>query len=271
MNKEYDVLIVEDESVVLAAIKKILEPEKIVVDAAVDVESALEKLRRNIYRLIISDLMLPKISGYDFIRVIKEKYPYIPLIVITGYATLENALQSFNMGSFDFIPKPFDTEALLGVIQRGMKYSEKMHALGPNKQVCFPLSLPPRMGQNLCGLHCLGHHAWAKLEENGTALIGVGDTFPEMIKDLDRIEFHLSNDEIIQGKCCARLISKNGLVNMFWAPLSGSVTAINHELESNVQLVNTSPFDEGWLFRIIPVIPAEELKHLTCCEKRSAH
>ncbi|MGB6339286.1 MAG: hypothetical protein WBF32_05885, partial [Candidatus Aminicenantaceae bacterium] len=67
------------------------------------------------------------------------------------------------------------------------------------------------------------------------------------------------------------LISKNGLVNMFWAPLSGSVTAINHELESNVQLVNTSPFDEGWLFRIIPVIPAEELKHLTCCEKRSAH
>ena len=106
MDKEYDVLIVEDESVVLASIKKIIEPENLVVDAAVDVDSALEKLSRNTYRLIISDLMLPKISGYDFIQVIKEKYPCIPLIVITGYATLENALQSFKTGSFDFIPKP---------------------------------------------------------------------------------------------------------------------------------------------------------------------
>lgn len=270
MDKKYDVLVVEDEPVVLAAIKKIVEPEKLVVDATDDVESALEKLSRNTYRLIVSDLMLPKISGYDFIRVIKEKYPCVPLIMITGYATLENALQSFKMGSFDFIPKPFETEAFLGVIERGMKYGEKMQALGSRRQICFPLSLPPGMDQNLCDLHCLGHHAWVKLVEDGTALIGVGDTFPEMIEDLDRIEFHLSNDEISQGKCCAQLISKNGLVNMFWAPLTGRVIALNHKLEHNVQIVNTSPFDEGWLLRIIPSIPEEELKHLTCCEKKVA-
>ena len=121
---------------------------------------------------------------------------------------------------------------------------------------------------DLCGFHCLGHHAWVKLVDDGSALIGAGDTFPDMIENLDRIEFHLSNDEIIQGKCCAQFISKNGLVNMFWAPLSGGVLAMNNELERNVQLVNTSPFDEGWLFRIVPFNQEEELYHLTCCEKR---
>lgn len=270
MNKDYDILVVEDEQIVLSAIKKITEPEQLLVDTALDVDNALDKLSVNTYQLIISDLMLPKISGYNFIRVIKEKYPCIPLIVITGYATLENALQCFKMGSFDFIPKPFETEAFLGVVRRGMRYSEKMRVLGSDNQVCRPLSPPTGAGEGLCDFYCLGHHAWTKLVDNGTAIIGAGDTFPDMIEDIDRIEFHSPNDEIIQGKCCAQFISKNGLVNMFWAPLSGSVTAQNRELEDNARVINTEHFDERWLFHIIPYNAEEELKHLTCCERGPA-
>jgi len=271
MNNNYDILVVEDELIVLSAIQKITEPERLRVDTAVDVDSAMEKLSRNTYRLIISDLMLPKISGFDFIRLIKEKHPRIPLIVITGYATLENALQSFKMGSFDFIPKPFDTEAFLGVVWRGIRYSEKMKKFGPDSQFCIPKSAPEGMDAQSCDYYCLGDHAWSKLTANGTALIGIGNTFPNMIEGIERIELNLPNDEIVQGKCCAQFVSKDCFVNMFWAPLSGSVTARNQKLEDNVHLINTSGFAERWLFRIIPYNPDEELEHLTCCEQKPGH
>jgi CheY-like chemotaxis protein len=270
MSKLYDVLVIEDEPVVLSAIQKIFGPERLRMDEAVDSKSALSKLSQNAYRLIISDLMLPKISGHDFIQIVKEKYPAIPLIVITGYATLENAVQSFQFGSFDFIPKPFETEALLGVVKRGLKYSDRTHALRSNKPSPLPPSPPLESAATPGNMYSLGRHAWVKFVEEGAAVVGVGDTFPNMIEGLEGIEFHASNDEIVQGKCCAQFISQSGLVNIFWAPLSGRVTASNRELENDVQLINSQPFEKGWIFHVVPYNPEEELKHLTFCGKGMA-
>jgi len=269
MNKKYSVLIVEDEPVVLEAIKKIISFEQIRVEEAVDVENALDKLSHERYNLVISDLMLPRSSGYDLIQITNKKHPNIPLIVITGYATLENALQSFKMGSFDFIPKPFETETFLGVVWRGLKYSEMLDVRGPNPQTCIPIPTPSGKENNSCDLFCLGAHAWIKLYEDETALIGLGETFPGMISGLNRLEYLTSTGQIIQGKSCVQLITDRGLVNMFWAPLSGRVVAYNRDLEHNIEYINTDPFGKGWLLRIVASNLEHELKNLTCCRKQS--
>ncbi len=269
MNKEYDILVVEDEPVVLAAIKKIVEAEELRVDDSVDVESALEKMKNVSYSLVISDLMLPKISGNDLVLAIKIKHPNVPVIVITGYATLENALQSFKIGSFDFIAKPFDTEAFMGVVRRGINYGKKLQREGQDRRVCIPTSFPSNGDENPCDLYCLGQHAWIRLDEDGTGLIGVGETFPGLIEDLTRVEFVTDGDEIVQGKCCARFITAGGLVNMFWAPLSGSIITTNRNLEHDMRLIDSDPFGQGWLLQIIPSKLDEELRHLTCCSKRA--
>jgi len=107
MSFHYDVLVIEDEKVVIDSVKKILIPEGFTVDETFDVESALLNLKKNKYKLILTDLMLPKISGLKLIEIVNEKYPDIPIIMITGYATLEIAVQSLKLGAFDFIPKPF--------------------------------------------------------------------------------------------------------------------------------------------------------------------
>ena len=83
--------------------------------------------------------MLPRISGLDLIQAIKQDHPCVPLIVMTGYATLEKALQSFKMGSFDFIPKPFDTETFLAVISRGLNFSQRMQDTGPEQRAFIPI------------------------------------------------------------------------------------------------------------------------------------
>ena len=67
------------------------------------------------------------------------------------------------------------------------------------------------------------------------------------------------------GKCCARFLTTEGLINMFWAPLSGKVISYNYRLEQNVQLINRIPLSQAWLFRIIPSDLDNELKDLSSC------
>jgi len=268
MSNKYDLLVVEDEPVVLSSIRKIIEPEMLSMDEALNGDVALSKLQRNTYKLIISDLMLPRISGLDLIQAIKKDHPCVSLVVITGYATLEKALQSFKMGSFDFIPKPFDTETFLAVISRGLNFSKLMQMRGPEQRDFVPIPDTLSMGNSTDIIYCLGCHAQAKLQEDGTALIGVGETFPNMVDHLSELEIVASNNEIIQGKCCAQFLTRDGLINMFWAPLSGKIEAYNEELQKNINLIDTDPYDKGWIFRIIPSNPEEELKYLMKCKKR---
>ena len=268
MKETHDLLVVEDEPVVLAAIRKIIESENLSMDEALNGEIALSKLKRNTYGLIISDLMLPRISGLDLIQIIKEDHPCVPLVVITGYATLEKALQSFKMGSFDFIPKPFDTEVFLGIVRRGLNFSRLKKNMEPGQGafIHFPDASNRETSAGSC--YCMGCHAWIKFEENGTVLMGVGETFPDMIEDLDHMEILASNEELIQGKCCAQFISKNGLINMLWAPMSGKIEATNPALEKDIQLINTAPYDQGWIFRFVPSNFKEEVDYLTRCKMR---
>ena len=265
MNKDYDLLVVEDEPVVLSAIKKIVEPEHLRVDEAFDVDTAYVKIRDSSYSLILSDLMLPKRSGFDLLEVIKKEKPELPVIVITGYATLESSLRSFKLGSFDFIAKPFDTEAFLGVVHRALRYGLKARENKSLGSQCVPVSESLGGGGKKNNLYCLGGHAWIKLEADGTVLIGIGETFPNMIENLERLELKTNNEEIIMGTCCARFLTKEGFINMFWAPLSGKVISYNNKLEQNVQLINSTPFSQAWLFRLIPSNLNDELIHLNCC------
>lgn len=268
MSEKFDILVVEDEPVVLAAIRKIIETEHIEMDEALDAERALSKLNRNTYTLLICDLMLPRISGLDLIQTIKKDFPCVPVVVITGYATLEKALQSFKIGSFDFIPKPFDTEVFLGVLRRGLNFSRSIQAKSPDQRTFNHIPDAGDKDRSLGTFYCLGCHAWIKFEERGKVLMGVGETFPGMMGELSHMEILVSREEVIQGKCCAQFVTKEGLVNMFWSPLSGKIEAFNDALEKDIRLVDLDPYEKGWLFRIAPYNFDEEVQYLTRCERK---
>ena len=266
MNETYDILVVEDEPVVLASIRKIIETEQIEMDEALNAERALSKLKRNTYTLIVCDLMLPRISGLDLIETIKKEFPCVPVVVITGYATLEKALQSFKIGSFDFIPKPFDTEVFLGVLRRGLNYSRAMHGKDARQRTFIHTPDADNTACSAGTLYCLGCHAWVKFEETGRVLIGVGETFPGTMGELSHMEILVSKEEVIQGKCCAQFVTRDGLVNMFRSPLSGKIQTSNDALAKDIRLIDADPYDRGWIFRIVPYNFDEEVNYLTRCE-----
>lgn len=259
-------MVVEDEPVVLSAIQRIVESEGLTMDEVNDAETALDRLKGAGYRILITDLMLPKTSGFDLLKSAKEAFPQLPAIVITGYATLESALQAFKLGSFDFIPKPFDIESFIGVIRRALKYGSDCLGNPSYSPDCLPADGQAKnRNSRPCDFFCLGGHAWVKLHGDGTAEVGIGETFSPMIENLSRVEIPSDGDEIVMGECCARFWTKDGMVNMFWAPLSGKVIAVNHHVKDRAEMLSSMPCDQTWLVRMIPAALEGELEHLTCC------
>ena len=122
MKKHFDVLVIDDEQVILDAVKRICSAEKYYVETVMDANEALNKIEKNDYRLILCDLMLPDIDGFKFIDMLQEKGIDIPVIMTTGYSTMENAVKSLNKGAIDFIPKPFTADELCSAVIRGLNY-----------------------------------------------------------------------------------------------------------------------------------------------------
>lgn len=263
MFSNYDILIIEDEQVVLDSAKKILIPEGFKLDDCNSADHALQKLKQNKYKLIITDLMLPKISGIQFTEIVTQEYPDIPIIIITGYATLENAVQSLKVGAFDFIPKPFSFEELLGVVQRAVKFRDTTNASNQNGTSINSISQQTSSGDDWGKYYLLGHHSWAKLSDDGTAILGMSRRYSRTIGKIQQIHFPEIDDLIIQGNVLVRIIAANQTLHRVWAPLSGKIIKKNKQFEKKGILINQDPFIDGWLVYIIPVNLEEELLNLT--------
>ena len=91
------------------------------VDEASDGLQATEKVRKQPYHLVITDLRLPTLSGLDILKTQKEIDPTIPVLIMTAYGTIEEAVEAMKQGAFDFLPKPVDMAHLSLLISRALE------------------------------------------------------------------------------------------------------------------------------------------------------
>ncbi len=112
---EIRLLIVDDEDETREIFsRKLIKEYKI--ETASSVDKAMAALEKDIYHLVLTDLVMPEKSGIDLLNQVKEKYPQIPVIVISGNASLSMVVQAMQMGASDFIEKPVEDLNLLSVI-----------------------------------------------------------------------------------------------------------------------------------------------------------
>ena len=115
------ILLIDDEEVIRDVISKLLEKRGYVVYSAEESESGLKILQEEAIDLILLDLMLPGRSGLECLKEIFEISPEVSVVMISAYASIENAVQATKMGAFDFVTKPFKNEELLNVIKNGLE------------------------------------------------------------------------------------------------------------------------------------------------------
>lgn len=120
MAEPVNILVVDDEKGIREGCRRILSSEGFNVDTADNGKLGLEKTKENSYDLILVDLMMPVMGGLEMMEQVKQIDPSIIFVVITGFATVETAVDAMKHGAYDYIPKPFNPDQLLAVINRGL-------------------------------------------------------------------------------------------------------------------------------------------------------
>lgn len=118
------VLLVEDKTELRAMLRKALEKAGYAVEEAPDGTSAIEKVRARRYLAVLTDLKLPGASGLDVLREARRADPMIPVILITAYGSVEEAVTAMKDGAFDFIQKPVELEHLKLLVARAARQQE---------------------------------------------------------------------------------------------------------------------------------------------------
>jgi two-component system, NtrC family, response regulator HydG len=119
MNRPH-ILIIDDEEAILDACSMVFSREKYFVNVAKTGEEGYALFKRKIFDCIIVDLKLPGIGGMEILRAIKEENQETPVIMITGYATVESAIEAMKLGALDYLIKPFSPEELRIVTKKAL-------------------------------------------------------------------------------------------------------------------------------------------------------
>jgi PAS domain S-box-containing protein len=120
------VLVIDDEERIRDACRAVLIEEGFEVELAPDGSQGLALIQQAHFDIVLLDLMMPNLSGFDVLSRINALHPDTVVIVITGYATLEHSIEAMKKGAFDFIPKPFSPAQLRLVVDRAMTYTRAL-------------------------------------------------------------------------------------------------------------------------------------------------
>jgi signal transduction histidine kinase len=115
------ILVIDDEIGIRMGCQRALESQGYSVGSAASGEEGLEKLEHEGYDLALLDIMMPGMGGMETLKRIPEIDAHLVCVVITGYATVELAVQAIKQGAYDFITKPFDADTLLMTVEQGLE------------------------------------------------------------------------------------------------------------------------------------------------------
>ncbi len=122
MKKPDRILIVEDRDNLRAVLRKTLEAEGYAVDEAPDGRTALEAIRRDRFAVVLTDLRLPKGDGHEVLKAAMQADPEMPVILMTAYGTIKDAVTAMREGAYDYLEKPVDNDHLLALIRRALDH-----------------------------------------------------------------------------------------------------------------------------------------------------
>ena len=245
------ILCVDDEEVILNSFRKILALDGYSVDTVETGQEALGLIQTHNYDFVFTDLKMPAMSGTDVAKSVKHLRPDIDVVIITGYATVETAVECMKYGAIDYVEKPFTAGELSLFVKHALikrrdriekQLKPRVHVMGPaagNQGFGGEFSIPG-------GVLVSTGHCWASLAEDGTARIGLDDFANKLFGGIDTINFP---DIGISVKAGQPLFSVNqGQRSVqFYAPLSGKVVKINEVLRKDCAVLGDTPYGKNWI------------------------
>jgi DNA-binding NtrC family response regulator len=116
------ILVVDDEAVIRDGLRRVLESIGCQVQTSDSGYAAIETLQEEGFHVVVTDLKMPGMGGLEVLKVIRVLQPEVPVIIITGYSTVETAVEAMKLGAFDYLAKPFTPEQITEKIQKAMDH-----------------------------------------------------------------------------------------------------------------------------------------------------
>ncbi|WP_287124380.1 nitrogen regulation protein NR(I) [Chromohalobacter sp.] len=119
------IMIVDDDRAIRWVLERALAQPDLEVESFERADSALERILRQPPDVLLTDIRMPGLDGLDLMARIREKYPDLPVIVMTAHSDLDSAVASYQGGAFEYLPKPFDVDEALALVRRGVAHARE--------------------------------------------------------------------------------------------------------------------------------------------------
>ena len=172
-------MIVDDDAIIQESIKEILELEGCSVDTADNGREAMEKSNAHSYDLALLDIKLPDTEGTELLKAINEKSPGMVKIMITGYPTLQNAVESLNTGADAYIVKPVQPQKLLSIVKEKLMEREESKKMSLERVKRW---IVEQVERSTCDV--TGHR---KTESEAKNLIEILDSYNRLLQETNRL------------------------------------------------------------------------------------
>ena len=248
------ILCVDDESIVLDSFRKILVLEGYNVDTVETGQEALGLIQKHSYDFVFTDLKMPRMDGVEVTKAVKHLRPDIDVVIITGYATVQTAVECMKLGAMDYVEKPFTEDELISFTNKLLiKRKEKIKKqLKPKVHIThFPDTVGLEQGEFAIpgGVFLSDNHTWIGLDEDGLVKVGIDDFAKKLIGKVDNIEFPNLGMEVMLGQNLFSI--KQGIRSIqFTSPISGKVVKINKKLAEDMDKLDITPYERNWICTI---------------------
>jgi len=258
-NPKAKILCVDDENVILDSFRKILVLDGYSIDTVNSGPEAINLIKSHHYDFVFTDLKMPEMDGVEVTKSVKFLRPDIDVIIITGYATVETAVDCMKLGALDYVQKPFTEDELLEFtkkslvkrqdrIQKQLKPRVHITHLTENEKINIGEFAIPG------GVFISEGHCWAGISQEGAVRIGIDDFAKKLIGKIDDIEFPNLGMAIVKGQPLFSIKQGNKRIQ-FSSPVSGQVAKVNLDLGDNLDALDYSTYEKNW----VCVIDADKL------------
>ena len=147
MSEHARILVIDDDESIRKVLKTILEDEGYIVDTAENGKEAIKKSKEGFYNLALIDIKLPDMEGTKLLTAMKETFPPMVKIMVTGFPTMQNAIEAVNKGADGYVTKPIeDIDGLLSKIREHLKKQQEKKKFSEEKVAEFVESRAKELG-----------------------------------------------------------------------------------------------------------------------------
>ena len=246
------ILVLDDDPVVTLSCKRILGAEGYSISTVEKGEDALNKLSKEDFDLLISDVRLPDISGIEVLKEARIIKPKTDVVIITGYPTLEDAKESSKLGAAEYIEKPFTPDFMLNVAKKVFDtrgWILRQAFIDEFRDYVSPL----RDRENPVIFYKEG--TWARPAKEGLWEIGCDLRYWLLSGDLMYVEFIKNIDNLKAGQPFANIYASSGKASELRSPMNGELREINTKANDVMAALLKDHLSEGWLLWLAKVFP----------------